>query len=270
LYESGRIWKTVASVREQGPLVHNITNYVSMDVAANALLAFGASPAMVHAQEEVEEFVGISSALVINIGTLSPPWVKAMVKAADRAVELGRLWVLDPVGAGATSYRTAVARDLSRRNPAVVRGNASEVLALAGEAAATKGVDSVHASEHALDVARTLARELGCVVAVTGAVDYVTDGARVAAIENGHAMMTKVTALGCAASAMVAACLAVEPDPVVATTHALAALGVCGEIAAEGAPGPGTLRLRLIDALYALDEAMLGRARVRDAGPRAG
>jgi hydroxyethylthiazole kinase len=185
-----------------------------------------------------------------------------MEKAAERAVALGRPWVLDPVGAGATSYRTTVARELSRRSPAVVRGNASEVLALAGAAATTKGVDSVHASEHALDVGRALARELGCVVAVTGAVDYVTDGSRVASVENGHPLMTKVTALGCTASALVAACLAVEPDPLVAATHALAVLGVCGEIAAEGAEGPGTLRLRLMDALYTLGEEGLGRARV--------
>jgi hydroxyethylthiazole kinase len=261
--EAGQVWRTVQRVRAAGPLVHNITNYVSMDVAANALLAFGASPAMVHAEEEVEEFVAISSALVVNIGTLSPGWVRSMVKAADRAVELGKPWVLDPVGAGATSYRTAVARDLSRRGPAVVRGNASEILALAGaNAAATRGVDSVHASEHALDVARGLARELGCTVAVTGAVDYVTDGSRVASVANGHEMMTKVTALGCTASAMVAACLAVEGDAVVASAHALAALGVCGEIAAEGAEGPGSLRLRLMDALYRLDEEMLTRARV--------
>lgn len=263
MYDPAEVWETVRLVRERAPLVHNITNYVSMDVAANALLAFGASPAMVHAEEEVEEFVGIASALVVNIGTLSPAWVRSMLMAAGRAVALGKPWVLDPVGAGATTYRTEVARDLSRRGPAVVRGNASEILALAGaDAAATKGVDSVHASEHALDVARAMAAELGCVVAVTGVVDYVTDGERVATVANGHEMMTRITALGCSASAMVGACLAVEPDPVVAAAHALAALGVCGEIAAEGADGPGSLRVRLLDALYRLDEATLARARV--------
>jgi hydroxyethylthiazole kinase len=257
------VWQTVQRVRETAPLVQNITNYVSMDITANALLAFGASPAMVHAEEEVEEFIGIASALVVNIGTLSPSWVRAMVLATDRASALGKPWVLDPVGAGATAYRTAVARDLSRRAPTVVRGNASEILAVAGAVAeATKGVDSVHASENALDAARELAVGLGCVVAVTGATDYVTDGGRVMSVTNGHPMMTRITALGCTASALVAACLAVEPDALTATAHALAALGVCGEVAAGNAEGPGTLRWRLLDELYRLDEAALGGARI--------
>lgn len=263
MYDTGRIWKTVRQVREAAPLVQNITNYVSMDVSANALLAFGASPAMVHAEEEVADFVAISQALVINIGTLSPSWVRGMVLAVQAAESHGKPWVLDPVGTGATPYRTSVARDLSRRGPAVIRGNASEILALAGASeVATKGVDSVHESDHALEVAKELGRELGCVIAVTGAMDYVTDGDRVMSITNGHPMMTRITALGCAATAMVAACLAVEDDPLIAAGHALAVLGVCGESAAEQADGPGTLRLRLIDALYLLDDHSLSRARV--------
>lgn len=265
MYEAGRVWATVRSVRETAPLIHNITNYVAMDVTANALLAFGASPAMVHAEEEVEEFVSIARALVVNIGTLSPTWVRAMLLATERARETETPWVLDPVGAGATKYRTAVARELSRGSPAVVRGNASEILALAGASAeATKGVDSVHASERALEVARELATELGCVVAVTGATDYVTDGRRVLSVANGHALMTRITALGCTASALVAACLTVEPDPVHATAHALAVLGVCGEVAVAASSGPGELRWRLLDALYALDETGLRRARVEE------
>lgn len=261
---AGQIWETVRRVRESTPLVQNITNYVSMDIAANALLALGASPAMVHAEEEVEDFVGIASALVVNIGTLSPGWVRAMVAAADRAVALGKPWVLDPVGAGATPYRTAVARDLSRRSPTVIRGNASEILALAGKSAATRGVDSVHESESALDVARNIASDLGCVVAVTGAVDYITDGSRVLSVANGHALMTKVTALGCTASALTGACLAVEGDPVRAAAHALAILGVCGERAAATSTGPASLRTHLIDGLYTLDRASLESARLRE------
>lgn len=262
--EAGRIWETVRQVRERSPLVQNITNYVSMDIAANALLALGASPAMVHAEEEVEDFVTIASALVVNIGTLSPPWVAGMIAAADRAVALGRPWVLDPVGAGATPYRTGVARDLSHRSPTVIRGNASEILALAGESAATKGVDSVHESGSARGVARALAGELGCVVAVTGAVDYITDGTRMMSVANGHPMMTKVTALGCSASALTGACLAVESDALRAATHALAILGVCGERAAVTATGPASLRTQLIDGLYTLDQAALTAARVRE------
>jgi hydroxyethylthiazole kinase len=256
------VFRTVLAVREQSPLVHSITNYVSMDVTANALLAAGAAPAMVHAEEEVEEFVGIASALVINIGTLSPPWVRAMELAARRAGELGKPWVLDPVGAGATAYRTRVAETLAGLGPTVVRGNASEILALAGTGAAARGVDSVHASEDAAAVAQELAPRLGCVVAVTGATDYVTDGRRLLAVANGDPLMGRVTALGCTASALVGAFLAVNSDGVVAATHALALLGVAGEIAARDAKGPGSLRLRLLDALHSMDAETLDRARI--------
>jgi hydroxyethylthiazole kinase len=246
-------WTALEAVRERSPLVQCITNYVAMDVTANVLLALGASPAMAHAREEVDDFVGIASALMINIGTLSPHWVEAMERAADRAVALGKPWVLDPVGAGATPYRTETARRLARMEPAIVRGNASEILALAGEAGATKGVDSTRTPEQAREVAAGLARELGCVVAVTGAVDHVTDGTSTLAVAHGHPMMTRVTALGCAATAVVAAFAAVEPDPLAAAAHGLALFGLCGEVAAADAPGPGTFRTRLIDALYDLD-----------------
>src|SRR5690606_33486643 len=152
---------------------------------------------MVHAEEEVADFVAISGALVVNIGTLSPAWVRAMTRAAETARETQKPWVLDPVGAGATGYRTGVARDLSRRGPTVIRGNASEILALAGATGASiRGVDSLHGAEAALDAAGDFARELGCVTAVTGAVDFVTDGTRVVRVSNGHPMMPKVTALG--------------------------------------------------------------------------
>lgn len=246
-------WGALERLRATAPLVHCITNYVAMDVAANALLAIGASPAMVHAAEEVEEFVAISSALTVNIGTLSPPWVAAMERAADRAAALGIPWVLDPVGAGATAYRTAVARDLASRRPAVVRGNASEILSLAGEVGDTRGVDSTRGTDEARPAAESLARALGCVVAVTGAVDYATDGRRTLAVGHGHPLMARVTALGCALTGVTGAFLAVEADPLHAATYALACFGVAGEAAARGADGPGTLRVRLLDALHNLD-----------------
>lgn len=246
-------WGALARLRDAGPLVHCITNYVAMDVTANALLAIGASPAMVHASEEVEDFVSISSALVVNIGTLSPAWVQAMELAADRAVVRGTPWVLDPVGAGATPYRTRVARELAGRKPTVIRGNASEILSLAGEVGGTKGVDSTRGADEAAGAARELARGLGCVVAVTGEVDYVTDGRRTLAVHHGHEMMTRVTALGCALAGVTGAFLAVEPDPVLASAYALALFGLAGEMAASGAIGPGTLRVRLMDALHVLD-----------------
>ena len=248
---------SLARVREKTPLVHNITNYVAMDVTANVLLAAGASPAMVHAEEEVEDFVRISAALVINIGTLSPAWVRAMIRAAEAAGAAGIPWVLDPVGAGATPYRTGVAGDLARMGPAVVRGNASEILALAGAGGRTRGVDSTDPSEAARQVAQELAAELGCTVAVTGAVDYVTDVESLLADDNGHPLMARVTALGCSASALVGAFIAVERSPMDAAAQALGIFGLAGEIAARGAAGPGTLRVGILDALHTMDEAAI-------------
>jgi hydroxyethylthiazole kinase len=250
----------LARLRERRPLVHNITNFVAMDVTANALLAIGCSPAMVHAREEVADFTAISDALSINIGTLSPDWVGSMHAAAERASELGKPWVLDPVGAGATAYRTATSTDLARRRPTAVRANASEILALAQGAGGGRGVDSSHGSDQAVDAGRALARTIGGIVAVTGAVDYVTDGDRVVQIRNGHEMMTRVTALGCTASALVAAFLAVGDDPLEATTAALAVTGLAGERAAATGAGPGSFRVAFLDALYGLspDEVAAG------------
>jgi len=257
------VWRTLSAVRTARPLIHNITNYVVMNSTANALLALGASPAMVHAAEEVEDFVDIAQVLVINIGTLSPSWVAAMKLAAARAAARGRPWVLDPVGTGATSYRSAVAADLVGRKPTVIRGNASEILSLArATAETTRGVDSTQTAEAALDAARAFARRAGAVVAVTGAVDYISDGERLVACHNGHPLMAQVTGMGCTATALVGACLAVEPDPLTAALHGLAILGVAGEVAAEQARGPGTLQIALYDVLASLDRETLER-RVR-------
>ncbi len=254
---------SLAEIRRTAPLVHNITNYVVMNNTANALLALGASPAMVHAADEVEEFVGISRALVVNIGTLSAPWVAAMRAAADRAHRLGIPWVLDPVGVGATTYRNTVAADLMRRRPSVIRGNASEILALAGAGARTKGVDSAHQANAAVDAARELAHRTAAAVAVTGATDYVTDGARLASLHNGHPLMARVTGMGCTATAIIGAFLAVERDGFRAAVQGLTTIGVAGELAAERSPGPGSLQMQILDALHQLDEATLTeRARV--------
>jgi hydroxyethylthiazole kinase len=264
MIDPARVTGVLAAVRGQRPLVHNITNYVVMNSTANALLALGASPAMVHAPEEVAEFVGISGALVVNIGTLSAPWIASMKLAAAAAAERGVPWVLDPVGVGATALRNETAAALARARPAAIRANASEVMALAGLAGAgTRGVDSTQASDAAIDAARRLARETGAVVAVTGAVDHVTDGERLVSIANGHPLMARVTGLGCTATALVGAALAVEKDPLVACAAGLVFLGVAGELAAARSPGPGSLQLQLLDALYALDDATLAaRARL--------
>jgi hydroxyethylthiazole kinase len=257
---SGEIWGTLEAVRGEAPLVHNITNYVVMNSTANALLAIGASPAMVHAPEEAAEFAAISRALVVNIGTLSDAWVAAMRLAIESARRAGVPWILDPVGVGATSYRTRVATELAGLEPAAIRGNASEIRALAGAAAATKGVDSTESSDAALDAARELARSQGTVVVVSGATDYITDGEQLRAVRNGHPMMARVTGMGCTATAICGAFLAVEPDAVRATTHAMAVLGVAGELAAARSMGPGSLQVALLDALYGLDASNLAQA----------
>jgi hydroxyethylthiazole kinase len=260
MFSADRCSAVLAAVRARAPLVHNITNYVVMNNTANALLALGASPAMVHAIEEVEEFVALSQALVVNIGTLSTPWVRAMQKAADAANACNIPWALDPVGAGATTLRTETSADLARQRPACIRGNASEILVLAGATAEkTKGVDSTRSSADALAPARQLALATGAVVAVTGPIDYVTDGRQTIALGNGHPLMAKVTGLGCTATALVGAALAVEPDRLAAVASGLSFLALAGEIAAEKSPGPGSLQLQLLDALHLLDAATIAR-----------
>lgn len=246
-------------LRSRRPLVHNITNYVAMTVSANMLLALGASPAMVHAVEEVEDFVGISDALAVNIGTLSPPWVTAMRSAVARARALGKPWVLDPVGCGATPYRTAISAEFAGLWPAVIRGNASEIISLAGHSgAAGKGVDSTARAEDAQGAAQALARQARAVVAVTGEVDYVGDGASLVAVHAGDALMPLSTALGCALSAVTAAFTAVRP-PREAAVAALAVFGAAGAAASRNCRGPGHLSAEICDALYLMDRATLAR-----------
>ncbi len=256
----------LATLRERRPLVHNITNYVVMDFSANALLAIGASPVMAHAVEEVHEMVALAGALVINIGTLSERWIEAMFAAGREARRRGVPIVIDPVGAGATRLRTETAKRLIEElHPTVVRGNASEILSLARAGGATRGVDSTRGVDEAAAVARELAHAWGTVVAVTGVEDFVTDGRRALRVANGHALMGRVTGTGCVASAIVGAFAAVEPDTAFAATAALAVYGVAGELAAEGAPGPGTFRTRLIDALDQVSPAIVqAKARARE------
>lgn len=257
--DPGAVWRTLAAIRARVPLVHNTTNAVVTNNTANALLAIGASPAMVEGADEVEEFAAAAASLVINLGTMNADRAAAIRLAVTAANAGGRPWVLDPVAVGAIGYRTALARALLRRRPAAIRGNPSEIMSLAGEAGGGKGVDTRADSEAALPAAQRLAARVGTTVAVTGATDFVTDGMQVVAIRNGHPMMTLVTGLGCTATAIIGACLAVEHDALAATAHGLAIVGVAGEIAAERARGPGSLQLELLDALYMLDEATLTR-----------
>lgn len=256
--QAGDLWTSVKAVREGGPLVHNIANYVAMDLAANVLLAAGASPVMAHALDEVADLAAIAGAVTVNMGTLDRPWVESMQALARAARAAGTPWVFDPVGAGATPYRTATAAQLIVQQPAVVRGNASEIIAVTGGSGG-KGVDATHATAAALEAAQTLARRTGGVVAVTGAIDYVTDGVRTAECHNGDPMMAKVTATGCGLTCLIGAFVAATGDAYSGTVHAIAAYGIAGEIAAETAAGPGSFRVGLLDALHNLDEAQIDR-----------
>ncbi|KAF7032901.1 hypothetical protein CFC21_044033 [Triticum aestivum] len=278
-----RAWALLSAVRERSPLVQRITNLVSMDIAANALTAAGASPAMLHCLREIPDFTPRCDAVYINVGTLSEDWLPSMRAAASA----GRPWVLDPVAAAASGFRMESCLELLVLRPAVVRGNASEILALAvgnpspppglpppfplprrrrrgspeRRAAAGDGggedlgVDSSHDSGEALQAAKVLAQSSGAVIAVSGALDFITDGEQVISASNAVAMMQKITATGCAVTALIAAFVGADPsDALDAAACALAIFGLAGEIGMESAKGPASLRMHLIDALYGLDE----------------
>ena len=250
---------SLSRIRERRPLVHQITNYVVMNETANATLALGALPVMAHAREEVEEMVALAGALVLNIGTLSPPWVDSMLLAGRAASADGVPIVLDPVGAGATRYRTETARRLlAELDVAVLRGNAGEVATLVGLEAEVRGVESITGGDDAPELARSAARTLGVVAAVTGAVDHVSDGQDVLSVANGHPLLAAVTGTGCMATALTGCFAAVkQDDPLAAAAEALIAFGVAAEDAAATAAGPGTFHAALYDALAALDPATL-------------
>lgn len=250
-------------IRERRPLVHQITNYVVMNETANATLALGALPVMAHAREEVEEMAALASALVLNIGTLSEPWIESMLLAGKAANEAGVPVVLDPVGAGATRFRTETAeRILHEVRVSIVRGNAGEIATLTGQEAEVRGVDSIAVSAPVEEIAQTAARLLGCVASVTGPIDHVSDGERNLSVANGHELLGVVTGTGCMSTAMTGCFLAVKPDaPLEAAAEALAAFGVAAEDAAKEATGPGSFHVALYDALYNLDPTTLdGRA----------
>jgi hydroxyethylthiazole kinase len=255
---------TLKLLRERKPLVHQITNYVVMNETANATLSLGALPVMAHAREEVEEMVGLAGALVLNIGTLSPQWVEAMIAAGKAANEAGIPVVLDPVGAGATRYRTdTTKRILAEVEVTVLRGNQGEVATLVGVAAEVRGVESIGAGDDPAELARLAAESLGLVASVTGVIDHVSDGERVLAVANGHELLASVTGTGCMSTAITGCFLAAKRDqPFEAAVEALAAFGVAGEDAARDAKGPGSFHVNLYDALAALDPTTLdGRAR---------
>ena len=243
----------LATLRRYTPLTHCITNYVAMNSSANVLLALGASPAMLHEQEEVAEFVRLSAALSINIGTVSTPWAHSMRLAAHTARQCDTPWVLDPVAVGATAYRQTLCADLLSLRPSAIRGNASEILSLNGVANPGRGADSTVCTEDAHAAACQLARWQNCIVAVSGEVDIITDGKQSVRIHGGHALMPRVTTLGCALSAAVAAFIGVSPaSPLEATAAAFGCFALAGQQAGCTASGPGSFTPTFLDALYQL------------------
>ena len=258
------IWADITAIREKAPLIHNITNFVVMNNTANALLALGASPVMAHSEHEVSDMVKLAGALVINIGTLNEQWINSMKKAMQSAKESGVPIVIDPVGAGATPYRTKTILELLEiTDPAIIRGNASEILATAGAEEQTKGVDSAASSESAIDAARQLSESRNCVICVSGEDDYIVKGDKLVTIHNGHKMMPRVTGLGCTATALCGAFAAVNPSPLKAAAHAMTVMGIAGEFAGDDVKGPGSFQVNFLDELYSLYEAdIIERARI--------
>lgn len=258
---------SLRALRDKKPLVHSITNYVVMNETANALLCLGALPIMAHAKEEVEEMVAISGALVLNIGTLSPDWVDAMELAGRRANEIGVPIILDPVGAGASRLRTESSRRLLENlRVTIVRGNAGEIAALTGIASEVRGVESISAEASTEEIARRFATRFSCTAAITGVVDVVSDGKRLAKISNGDAMLARVVGTGCISNVIVAAFAAVDDDPFTAAAGALVTYGIAGELAAKESGGkPGTFHVELYNGLAAVsgeDVMSMGRCEV--------
>ncbi len=270
------VWQDVNSIRTNVPLIQNITNFVVMNSTANALLALGASPIMAHAPEEIDELVSMVNAMVINIGTLDKSWIESMFYGAKSAKERGIPVVMDPVGAGATELRTNTAKDLMLKDtPSIVRGNASEILALAGaieaidsvhyhialagSEAQTRGVDSTYETGSTIGMAENMAQKHGSVIVVTGKSDIITDGNTSYRLIGGDNMMPRVTGLGCMASALIAAFAAINDSFCDAALNAMAVMNAAGASAAAKAQGPGTLQLYLYDELYNLTESTIDR-----------
>lgn len=246
-------------IRNVNPLIHNITNYVVMQTSANMLLAIGASPIMAHAQEELQEIVQFSQALVLNIGTLDQSWIDNMLYAQQIALKNRVPIILDPVGAGATKLRTKKARELLRAGVTVVRGNASEIMALVDDSIKAKGVDAQHAVDDALQAAILLAQTYNCVVVISGQTDLIVTQNYQTQLSYGTPMLTKVTGMGCSATALIAAFCAVNQDYHLAAAHAMALLTLAAQKAVKQAKGPASFYNELIDTLYSLDLTTLSK-----------
>lgn len=252
LLSPARVAQTATLLANHSPLVHCLTNQVVQSFTANALLAVGASPAMVVDHEEALAFSAIADALLINIGTLTREQALVMRAAIDSANRAGKPWTLDPVAVGPLAFRSRFARDILANGPAAIRGNASEILALAGSGNGGRGVDTTQGAQEAISAARELAQQTGAIVAVTGEVDYVTDGERILAIAGGDPLMTRVVGTGCALSAVVAAACALPGSRLENVAAACGIFAVAGKRASERCQGPGSFLAAFLDALHQL------------------
>jgi len=258
-----KLFATLSGVKEKSPLIHHITNYVTVNDCANIVLALGGSPVMADELEEVAEMVGFASALVLNIGTLNSRTIESMLVAGLRAKELGVPVILDPVGVGATKLRTRTAEKLIRvLKPEVIRGNMSEIKMLAGLEVVIKGVDSLADEQDSSVIAKRLASELSCVIAITGKTDVVSDGSQVCLLDNGHRILADVTGTGCMTTSLVGTFCGVTNDYFTAAVAGIISMGLAGEIAQASlhhGEGIGTFRARLLDSIYNLTPETLAR-----------
>lgn len=246
------IYKTIA---ERKPLVHHITNWVTIYDCANIVRAIGALPVMAHAREEVAEMTGIASALVLNIGTLTPFLVESMLLAGKKANEKNTPIVLDCVGVGATKLRTDKALEiLEKVHVDIIKGNPAEIGTIAGAKAETKGVESISVEGNPVELAKKLAKEKNAVVVITGKEDIVSNAEESFVVKNGHDMMGKVVGTGCMAASVIGAFAAVEKDYVKAAAAALSVFGIAGELASKESRGPGTYKEKFYDSIFNLDE----------------
>lgn len=251
------LFRDLNQIRQNNPVIHNITNGVVMPITANLLLALGASPIMAHAKEETPEIVQLSQALVLNIGTLDKYWVDAMAVAQNAALAAGIPIIFDPVGAGASRYRTETAKKILAQGVTLIRGNASEIMALEDEQIKTKGVDSTQASQKALRTAQLIAKKYQCTVVVSGKTDFIVNQDQIILLHYGTPLLTKVVGMGCTLTAIIAAFLSVNSNSLLAARHAVSLFGLLGELSEQQSTGPGSFYTRLLDNLYTLKQADL-------------
>jgi hydroxyethylthiazole kinase len=260
-----QISELLGRLRESRPLVHHITNYVTINDCANITLFIGAAPVMAEAKEEVADMVSLAGALVLNIGTLRREQVDAMLIAGHKANELGIPIVMDPVGAGATKYRTEVAsRLIQELQIAIVKGNPGEIGTVAGSGGVVRGVDSEGIKGDPVQVCRSLADAAGVTVIMSGPSDIVTDGERTVLVDNGHELMGKISGTGCMASSLVGAFAAIADDHTLTSVAALASFGIAGERAAKRTSGPYAFKAALLDEVASLSpQTVTQEAKIR-------